>query len=149
MNELNGKISKRDKVQMTVRLKRDVYRRAKDVERRTGVPVSVIIADAAAETLLPPLEETAETKIENLSKRFLSRLEVLERAMGKELFVTKEILAQFARAYFNHTAAIPESERPSASMSGRLRFMRLVEQVKTNANHGLSILDDSETADGR
>lgn len=146
MSEVNAK--KLDKVQVTVRVRPEVYQRAKDMARRTRIPVAVIIADAAAETLLPPLE-SAETKVETLSKRLLARLEALERALGKEVFIAKEFLAQFARAYFNHTPIIPEPERPAASINGRSRFIRLVEQVKLNANDGTSILDDAEATDGR
>lgn len=134
----------RDKVQMTVRLHPDVVRAARETSIRSRVPVSVIVAEAAGQTLLPPPEESAETKVQNVSNRLLSRMETLERSLGRELFMTRELIAQFARAYFNHTPAVPEQERTVASLSGRLRFVRLVEQVNTNARQGLSILNDNE-----
>lgn len=133
-----------DKVQMTVRLRPDVVRAARETSIRSGVPVSVIVAEAAGETLLPPPEESAETKVQNVSIRLLSRMETLERALGRELFLTRELLAQFVRAYLNHTPAVPEPERTVASLSGRVRFKRLVEQVNVNAHQGVSILNDTE-----
>jgi len=137
----------RHKVQMTVRLKPEIYLAAKEAERRRGVPVSVIVADAASEVLLPAPEESAETKLQNLSNRLLSRVETLERSLGRELFINKELLGQFIRAYFNHTPSIPDTERTAASLSGRLRFVRLLEQVNVNVRQGVSILNDSEVSD--
>lgn len=133
-----------DKVQMTVRLRPDVVRAARETSIRSGVPVSVIVAEAAGRTLLPPPEESAETKVQNVSNRLLSRMETLERTLGRELVMTRELIAQFARAYFNHTPAVPEQERTVASLSGRLRFVRLVEQVNVNTRQGVSILNDTE-----
>lgn len=136
--------TKHDKVQMTVRLHPDVVRAARETSIRSGVPVSVVVAEAACQTLLPPPEESAEIKVRNVSNRLLSRMETLERALGRELVLTRELVAQFARAYFNHTPAVPDPERNAASLSGRLRFVRLVEQVNTNARQGVSILNDTE-----
>lgn len=133
-----------DKVQMTVRLRPDVVRAARETSIRSGVPVSVIVAEAAGRTLLPPPEESAEVTVHNLSNRLLSRMETLERALGRELMMTRELIAQFVRAYFNHTPAVPEQERTVASLSGRLRFVRLVEQVNVNTRQGVSILNDTE-----
>ncbi|MCO6439393.1 MAG: hypothetical protein J5J06_20070 [Phycisphaerae bacterium] len=135
---------KYEKVQMTVRLRPEVASAARKASLRNGTPVSVIIAEAAGQTLLPPPEESVETKVHNLSNRLLSRMETLERALGRELFLTRELVAQLARAYFNHTPAIPDQERAAASLSGRLRFVRLVEQVNVNAGQGVSILNDTE-----
>lgn len=136
------------KIQMTVRLSPGVYRAAKEVERRRKIPISVIVADAAAEVLVPPAHESPEVRMQNLSNRMLGRMETLERALGRELYSTKELVAQLTRAFFNHTPAIPDSERASASLSGRIRFVRLVEQVNLNVKDGLSILNDSEVNHG-
>lgn len=136
------------KVQMTVRLKPEVYRRAREIERRTGTPVSVVVSDAAEAALVPRSEESAETKLQNLSNRLLSRLQTLERDLGGELMTTNELLAQFVRAYFNHTAEVPDSEREAASTSGRLRFVNLLKRVKVNIRMGVSILNDAEVSDG-
>jgi hypothetical protein len=139
--------TKPHKVQLTVRLQSEAYRAAKVAQRRSGMPLAVIVADAATKNLLPSQDESAEIKIQTLSNRLLSRMETLERSIGRELYMTKELLAQFARAYFNHTPAIPESERNPASTSGRLRFVRVVEQVKVNVLQGVSILNETETPD--
>jgi len=139
--------SRNEKVQMTVRLRPEVASAAQKASLRNGTPVSVIIAEAAGQTLLPSPEESVETKVQNLSNRLLSRMETLERALGRELFLTRELVAQLARAYFNHTPAIPEQERSAASLSGRLRFVRLVERVNANAGQGVSILNDTEVPD--
>lgn len=140
--------SRNEKVQMTVRLQPAVVSAAKKASARNGTPVSVIIAEAAGYALLPQSEESIETKLDKMSNRLLSRMETLERALGRELLLTRELVAQFARAYFNHTPAIPEQERAAASLSGRLRFVRLVEHVNVNAGQGVSILDDTEVPNG-
>lgn len=137
----------RCKVQLTVRLKDEVYRAARETSARRRVPLAVIVAEAAAQALLPPPEASPETNLVHLSKRLLSRMETLERSLGRELFATRELLAQFVRAYFNHTPAIPDSERAAASLSGRLRFVRLAEQVNLNAGQGISILNELEAPD--
>jgi len=140
--------SRRDKIQMTVRLKPEVYLAAKEAERRIGVPLSVIVAEAAGQSLLPPPAESPDVKIQNMANRLLSRMETLERALGREMLLSRELLAQFARAYFNHTPAIPDSERSAASTSGRVRFVRMVEQVSLNVRQGVSILEESKVSDG-
>jgi hypothetical protein len=147
MNGSEAQVKNSEKVQMTVRLRPDVYRRAKEHERRTGLPVSVVIANAAAASLLPIGEESAETRIHELAKRLLSRIEKLEGTLGRELFGTRELVAQFIRAYFNHTPALPEPERDAASLDGRLRFSRLVEQVNLNVRAGVSIIDEAKVQD--
>lgn len=139
--------TKPHKIQLTVRLQPEAHRAAKDAQRRSGKPLAVIVADAANKILLPTPDESAEIKIQTLSSRLLSRMETLERTIGRELYLSKELLAQFARSYFNHTPAIPESERNPASTSGRLRFVRLVEQVNVNVRQGVSILNETETPD--
>lgn len=139
--------TKPHKVQITVRLQAEAHRAAKDAQRRTSIPLAVIVADAATKVLLPSPDESTEVKVQTLSNRLLSRMETLERTIGRELYTTKELLAQFARAYFNHTPAIPESERNPASTSGRLRFGRLVDQVNVNVRQGVSILNETETPD--
>lgn len=139
--------TKPHKIQLTVRLQPEAHRAAMDAQRRSGVPLAVIVADAATKVLLPTPSESTEAKVQALSNRLLSRMETLERSIGRELYLSKELLAQFARAYFNHTPAIPESERNPASTSGRLRFVRLVDQVNVNVRQGVSILNETETVD--
>jgi hypothetical protein len=75
---------------MTVRLRHEVYRAAREAQRRRGVPLAVIVAEAAGEALLPPTEESPETRIRNLSNRLLSRMEALECALGREILLNKE-----------------------------------------------------------
>ncbi len=139
--------TKPNKVQLTVRLQPEAHRAAKEAQRRSGIPLAVIVADAATRVLLPSAEESIEIRMQSLSNRLLSRMEMLERTIGRELYLSKELLAQFARAYFNHTPAIPESERNPASTSGRLRFVRLVDQVNVNVRQGVSILNETESTD--
>lgn len=137
------------KKQMTVRLRPEVQLAAEEVQRRTNVPLAVIIADAATETLLPSPRETPEKIMQNASLRILSRIEALERALSLELCFHKEFFAQFARLYLNHTPTIPEAERVSASLSGRTRFARLVDQVNRNIRDGLTILTELESNDAK
>ncbi len=133
------------KIQMTVRLEPAVFRAAQEFERRTGTPRSVLVAEAAKQVFLPPPHESPETRMENLSKRVLTRLNALERTLGTELQTIKELLGLGLRAYFNHTPAIPESERDAASLSGRARFARLIDLLNQNLHDGATILNDTET----
>lgn len=135
------------KVQMTVRLEPDVFTAAKEIERRTRTPRSVVIANAAKEVLLPRPHESPEQIMNKLSTGLLTRMGALERAFGKELHVLKELIALAARAYFNHTPAVPESQRDAASLSGRARFTRLIEQLDENVKSGASIFNETEVHD--
>lgn len=132
---------------MTVRLEPEVFRAAREFERRTGTPRSVLVAEAAKQVLLPPPHESPETRMENLSRRVLTRLNGLEHTIGTELQIIKELLALGMRAYFNHTPTIPDSERETASLSGRARFARLVGLLNQNLQDGASILNDTEPHD--
>jgi len=79
----NGKTN--SKVQMTVRLEQEVFRAAREAERRTGLPRSVVVAEAAREVLVPPPHESPEARMERLSARVLSRLTALEKKLGTTL----------------------------------------------------------------
>ena len=131
---------KKHKIQVTIRMDAETYRAAKLAERRTGLPLSVVIVDAARETLIPAAAST-EALIRDKSVRILGRLESMERALGQELAVISELLGLCARIYLNHTPEIPEPERDAASLSGRARFARLVRQLKRNLHDGASILN--------
>jgi len=133
------------RIQLTVRLDPDVYQAAKEVERRTFAPLSRIIADAARETLLSAQQATISQQLQDLSNRLLQRLTTIERALGSEIVAVKELTALWARSYFNHTPAIPEPERTVASLSGRKRFVQLVEFFNRNLQQGVSILNELES----
>lgn len=130
------------KIQMTVRVTPDVWKAAKAVERRTQTPVSVVVADAARRTLMPEPEGSPVELIEESSKRVLQRLDAFENLIGSELLVLKELIGLLSRAYFNHTPAIPESERNAASLSGRARFFRMMKHLSANLADGASIFDE-------
>lgn len=141
-------MKRNNKTQMTVRLEADVFRAVKERERRTGMPRSVIVAEAAKQTLVPPPHESPEAKMTKTATRVLTRIEQLERAIGTELWQVKELIALLARAYFNHTPAIPDSQRDAASLSGRARFAHLTELLERNLNDGTSILGKGESNNG-
>ncbi len=139
--------NKERKLQKTIRFERDVVRAATERSRRIGLPYSVVLANAAREALLAPCDGSSEAEFKELRKSVLSRLNTIEQALGRELVTIRELLALLARTYLNHTPDVSETEREAASMSGRLRFARLIELLQRNVGDGVSILDEPEPQD--
>ena len=127
------------KVQMTIRLEPDVEKAAVAFSRRTGIPVSVVVADAAKQVLIPRADDP-RLSLEQATERVLRRLGKIDSTLRADLNELRELMALAVRTYLNHTPAVPESERFAASMSGRIRFDRLVELLDQNLRDGLSIL---------
>lgn len=136
--------SRERKLQKTIRFERAVVRAAHERSRRLGLPLSVVLANAAKEALLLPCDGTPDAELKELRRAVLSRMNSIERDLGRELVLIRELLALLARTYLNHTPEIPDSQRESASISGRLRFARLVEHVDRNVEQGVSILENGE-----
>jgi len=132
------------KIQLTVRLDPATHAAARALERKTRRPLSVIVAEAARDTLIPEERASLFDQLESVSNRLLQRTSTLERSIGRELTTIKELIAVGSRVYLNHVPEVPESERETASLSGRARFAKLVASVKRNLDHGVSILDETE-----
>lgn len=125
---------------MTVRLEPEVEKAAVAFSRRTGIPVSVVVADAAKKVLVPQPDDR-ELSLEKATERILRRLGKIDAALRADLNELRELTALSVRTYLNHTPAVPESESTAASMSGRIRFDRLVSLLDQNLRDGLTILD--------
>lgn len=129
-----------NKIQMTVRLEPEVHRAAIIRANRSGMPVSVVVADAAKTTLLPKTNSNQMT-LEQSTDRILRRLGKIDTLWQEEQHTLRELMAIFVRSYLNHTPEVPEGERQAASMSGRNRFNRFVERLERNLRDGVSVLD--------
>lgn len=99
--------------------------------------------------MLGPSDGSSEAEFKELRKSVLSRLNTIEHALGRELVTIRELIALLARTYLNHTPEVTESERDAASLSGQLRFARLVELLRRNVKDGISILNEAEPQDVR
>ena len=129
-----------NKIQMTVRLEPEVHRAAIAHANRSGIPVSVVVADAAKRTLLPKTDGDQMT-LEQSTDRILRRLGKIDALWQEEHHTLRELMAIFVRTYLNHTPEVPESERQVASMSGRNRFNQFVERLEQNLKEGISVID--------
>jgi cbb3-type cytochrome oxidase cytochrome c subunit len=135
------------KLQKTIRFEREVVRAAAERSRRIGLPYSVVLANAAKQALLAPADASSDIELKQVRADVLSRLNALEKTMGRNLVMVREMLALLARTYLNHTAEVTESQRDAASLSGRRRFARLVDHLQRNVEDGISILDDLDAHD--
>ena len=137
---MNRRLPSRPKVQMTVRLEPEVEKAAIAYARRTGVAVSVVVADAAKRTLLPATDDRSMS-LEQSTERLLRRLGKLDASVQADLNEIRESIGLAVRTYLNHTPSIPDSERQAASMSGRIRFDRFVHLLDQNLRDGTSVLE--------
>ncbi len=132
------------KLQKTVRFETDVVRAAEQRSRRIGLPCAVVLANAARESLLSHSDTSVQSEMQEFRKLVLSRLNTHEQVLGRDIALICELLALSVRTYLNHTPELVPGDRDAASMSGRLRFKRLIALARRNLHDGVSILDDAE-----
>jgi hypothetical protein len=132
---LNGQ-----KIKLSVRLEPEVYKAAENYSARMNIPLAVVIADAAKQTLLPQFRKDAELASLKATERCFNKLRVLEDRIGNDLHVLKEMIGLAVRVYLNHTPAVPEEAKSAATLSGRVRFERYLDLLARNLRTGASIL---------
>ena len=134
------------KVKFTVWLDPAVLQAAKARAGRTGESVSEVLAHAARETLLGRAGDNGTGDILKAVDRVFYQVQRAERRRGFDQDVLKEMLGLAVLSFFNHTPAVPESEKRAALVSGKTRFGRFLDTLADNLRGGRSILHDLPSA---
>jgi hypothetical protein len=135
------------KVKLSVHLEPEVYKAAENYSARMNVPLAVVVADAAKQTLLPQYRKNAELASLKATEKCFNRLRVLEDRIGNDLHVLKEMIGLAVRVYLNHTPAVPDDAKSAATLSGRARFERFLDVLAKNLRTGASILAEAPRQD--
>ena len=130
------------RIQLTVRLEPEVYRAAKERATRSGVSLSAAVAEAAKESLLSTYRGQREAEILKAVDRNFHKVGRLEQRLWLEIRLLKEMVGLGMRSFFNHTPAVPESEKAAALLSGKARFHRYLDLLAENLRGGESVLHD-------
>ena len=131
-----------DKIKLSIRLIRSAYEAAKSQASTTGSAISVIVAEAATQTLLATYRSDREAEILQAVERVFFKLQKLEKRQNLDLLILKEMVGLGIRAYFNHTPEVPDHERSAALLSGKARFHRYLDTLARNLRQNKSILSD-------
>jgi hypothetical protein len=131
-----------DKIKLSIRLIRSAYDAAKSQASTTGLAISVIVAEAATQTLLATYRSDREAEILQAVERVFFKLQKLEKRQNLDLLILKEMVGLGIRAYFNHTPEVPDHERSAALLSGKARFHRYLDTLARNLRQNKSILSD-------
>ena len=131
-----------DKIKLSIRLMRSAYDAAKSRAATTGSAISVIVAEAATQTLLATYRSDREAEILKAVERVFFKLQKLEKRQNLDLLILKEMVGLSIRAYFNHTPEVPDHERSASLLSGKARFHRYLDTLARNLRQNKSILGD-------
>ena len=131
-----------DKIKLSIRLLRSAYDAAKSQAATTGSAISVIVAEAATQTLLATYRSDREAEILKAVERVFFKLQKLEKRQNLDLLILKEMMGLSVRAYFNHTPEVPDHERSAALLSGKAQFHRYLDTLARNLRQNKSILSD-------
>ena len=134
------------KVKFTVWLDPAVLQAARTRAGRTGESVSEVLAHAARETLLGRSGDNGTADILKAVDRVFYLVQRAERRRAFDQDVLKEMLGLAVLSFFNHTPAVPESEKRAALVSGKTRFGRFLDTLADNLRGGRSILHDLPSA---
>ena len=135
------------RVQLTVRLERQVMQAARHRADEMKRSLSAIVAEAAKESLLSSYRSEREQEILKAVDRNFHALRRFERQLRFEILVLKEMIGVGMRSFFNHTTPIPEATKNAALRSGRERFARYLDVLAANLRSGESILKDLPPAE--
>ena len=135
------------KIKVSVRLEPEVYKAAEHYSARMNIPLAVVVADAAKQTLLPQYRQDQDAKALKAVERCFNKLRILEDRIGTDLHVLKEMVGLAVRVYLNHTPAVPEDAKGAATLSGRIRFERYIDLLARNLRTGASILSEPPRQD--
>ena len=135
------------KVKFTVWLDPAVLQAAKSRAGHTGASVSEVLADAARDALLGKRGDGGAGDIVKAVDRVFYQVQRAERRRAFDQDLLKEMLGLAVLSFFNHTPAVPESEKRAALVSGKTRFGRFLDTLANNLRGGRSILHDLPAAD--
>ena len=141
--------SRKPRVALTIRLPHPLYETARQLAAQRNAPLAAVIVAAAEQTLHPSEGKQAdEAAIRDAVQHCLHKIDRLERKLGTDLHILKEMVGLGVRTYLNHTAALPDTERAAATLSGRARFERFLDVLSNSLRDGASILTPSTPAPG-
>jgi len=137
------------KVKFTVWFDPAVLQAAKTRAGRTGKSMSEVLADAARDSLVGRSGDNGTGDILKAVDRVFYQVQRAERRRAFDYDVLKEMLGLAVLSFFNHTPAVPETEKRAALVSGKMRFGRFLDTLAQNLRGGRSILHDlPATPDG-
>ena len=143
------KDSRKPRVALTIRLPNPLYETARQLAAQRNAPLAAVIVAAAEQALHPSEEQQAdEAAIRDAVQHCLHKIDRLERKLGTDLHILKEMVGLGVRTYLNHTAALPDTERAAATISGRARFERFLDVLGNSLRDGVSILEPPTPAPG-
>jgi hypothetical protein len=134
------------KMKFTVWLDPAVLQAARTRAGRTGESVSEVLADAAREALLGRSADGGTGDVLKAVDRVFYQVQRAERRRAFDQEVLKEMLGLAVLSFFNHTPAVPDSEKRTALISGKTRFGRFLDTLAQNLRGGRSILHDLPAA---
>lgn len=138
-----------DKIKFSIRLGRPAYNAAKARAAAEGKAFTLVVADAATETLLDTHRSDREAEILRAVERVFFKLQKVEKHQHLDLLILKEMLALGVQAYFDHTPDIPASLRSAALLSGETRFHHYLDTLAHNVRQNKSILDEGASFSSR
>lgn len=131
-----------DKIKFSIRLGRPAYNAAKTRAAAEGKAFTLVVADAATETLLGTYRSDREAEILRAVERVFFKLQKMEKHQHLDLLVLKEMLGLGVRACFNHTPEILESQHSAALLSGKARYRHYLDTLARNVRQNKSILGE-------
>lgn len=135
------------KVKFTVWLDPAVLQAAKSRAGHTGASVSEVLAGAARDALLGRRGDGGIGDVIKAVDRVFYQVQRAERRRAFDQDLLKEMLGLAVLSFFNHTPAVPESEKRAALVSGKTRFGRFLDTLANNLRGGRSILHDLPAGD--
>ena len=133
---------RQQKIRFTVWLEPAVFDAAKARAQRGGLSVSVVLAQAARESLLEAYRSDRDAELLKAVERVFHKLRRIEERHGLDHRVLQEMLGLAVLSFFNHTPAVPEDQKKAALLSGKVRFERYLDLLAKNIRGGSSVLGE-------
>lgn len=131
-----------EKIKFSISLGRPAYDAAKSLAAASGKAFTLVVADAATQTLLATYRSDREAEILRAVERVFFKLQKLEKHQHLDLLILKEMVGLGIRAYFNHTPEVLDSQRSAALLSGKARYHHYLDTLARNLRQNKSILGE-------
>ena len=131
-----------EKIKFSISLGRPAYDAAKSLAAASGKAFTLVVADAATQTLLATYRSDREAEILKAVERVFFKLQKLEKHQHLDLLILKEMVGLGIRAYFNHTPEVLDSQRSAALLSGKARYHHYLDTLARNLRQNKSILGE-------
>ena len=131
-----------EKIKFSISLGRPASDAAKSLAAASGKAFTLVVADAATQTLLATYRSDREAEILRAVERVFFKLQKLEKHQHLDLLILKEMVGLGIRAYFNHTPEVLDSQRSAALLSGKARYHHYLDTLTRNLRQNKSILGE-------